>query len=244
MRAGSPEALGAFIEAHHEGGFYVELARDQLNRMKPPTSPKPTPTAAPSPPVQVAKASPSDADPCKTEGARLQALRSNPSPEAVTAFASEMTCGSLRPQLARLMESAGISAPATLAAPLPAMTRLASRTPDPGGCPGEVHELEALRADPDVAQAKALDRRLTCAALRPQLERLLESMGETVTGSGRAIEVAPSPPEDPAACAAETVELAGLRAHPDLNATRAFSAALRCKALAPQTARLLESLSD
>ena len=190
-RVGSPEALGAFIEAHHEGGFYVDLARDQLNRMKPQSAPRPTPVAAPPPAVQVAKASPpSDADPCKAESARLQTLRGNPSPEAVTAFAGEMSCAALRPQLARLMESAGISAPAALAAPAPAMTRLASRTPDPGGCPGEVHELEALRADPDVAQARALNRRLTCAALRPQLERLLESLGETTTGSGRAIQVA------------------------------------------------------
>jgi uncharacterized caspase-like protein len=247
MRVGSPEALGAFIEAHHEGGFYVDLARDQLNRMKPQSAPRPTPVAAPpSPAVQVVRASPpSDADPCKTESARLQSLRSNPSPEAVTAFANEMTCAALRPQLTRLMESAGISAPAALGAPAPAMTRLASRSPDPEGCPGEVHELEALRADPDLAQARALNRRLTCAALRPQLERLLESLGEAPTGSGRAIEVAPSPPEDTgAACAAEAGELARLRANPDLNATRAFSAALRCKALAPQTARLLESLSE
>jgi uncharacterized caspase-like protein len=246
-RMGSAEALDAFIDAHHEGGFYVDLARDQLNRMKPQSAARPTPVAAPpSPAVQVAKASPpSDADPCRTESARLQSLRGNPSPEAVTAFAGEMTCAALRPQLARLMESAGISAPAALAAPAPAMTRLASRTPDAGGCPGEVHELEALRAEPDVAQARALDRRLTCAALRPQLERLLESLGEAPTGSGRAIQVTPPPPDDPAAaCASEAGELTHLRAHPDLNATRAFAAALRCKALAPQTARLLESLND
>jgi uncharacterized caspase-like protein len=244
-RVGSAEALSAFIEAHREGGFYVDLARDQLTRMKPQSAPRPTPAASPpSPAVQVAKASPpSDADPCKAESARLQTLRGNPSPEAVTAFASEMSCAALRPQLARLMESAGISAP--ILSPTPTMTRLAARTPDPGGCPGEVHELEALRADPDIAQARALDRRLTCAALRPQLERLLESLGETSTGSQRAIHVAPSPPEDLAAtCAAEAAELTRLRAHPDLSATRAFSAALRCKALAPQTARLLESLSD
>jgi uncharacterized caspase-like protein len=244
-RVGSPEALGAFIEAHHEGGFYVDLARDQLNRMKPQSGPRPTPVAAPpSPALQVVKASPpSDVDPCKTESARLQTLRGNPSPEAVTAFAGEMSCAALRPQLARLMESAGISAP--ILSPTPTMTRLATRTPDPGGCPGEVHELEALRADPDVAQARALDRRLTCAALRPQLQRLLESLGEAPTGSQRAIEVAPAPPEDlVTTCAAEAGELTRLRANPDLNATRAFSAALRCKALAPQTARLLESLGN
>ena len=244
-RVGSPEALGAFIEAHHEGGFYVDLARDQMNRMKPPPAPRPTQVVAPpSPAAQIAKASPpSDADPCKAESARLQDLRGNPSPEAVTAFAGEMSCAALRPQLARLMESAGISAPAPM--PSPTLTRLAARTPDPGGCPGEVHELEALRADPDIAAAKALNRRLTCATLRPQLQRLLESLGEAPTGSQRAIEVAPSPPEDlAAACAAEAGELARLRASPDLKATRAFSAALRCKALAPQTARLLESLGN
>ena len=242
-RAGSPEALSAFIEAHHEGGFYVDLARDQLNRMKPQSSPRPTPAAAPpSPAAQVAKASPpNDADPCKAESARLQTLRSDPTPEAVSAFASEMSCAALRPQLARLMESAGISAPA----PPPAMMRLAARTPDPAGCPGEVHELEALRADPDVDRAKALNSSLTCASLRPQLQRLLESMGEAQTGSERSIAVAPQPPVDLAAvCATEADELSRLRANPDLNATRAFSSALRCKALAPQTARLLESLGN
>ena len=80
----------------------------------------------------------------------------------------------------------------------------------------------------------------------------MESVGLAVaptpeaTGSQRAITPAPPPPSaaSEAACAAERAELQQLRVHPDRRATISFAAALRCKTLEPQVARLLESLDD
>jgi len=254
QRVGSPEAWRAFIAAHREGGFYVELARAQLNRVAPQTAwsrvvATPTPTLTvetpqPSPaPTQVA-ALPSpgpEADPCTAERARLAALRNTTSPDAVAAFAKDMSCAALRPQVVRLMESLGLNTPPT---PTPTMTRLAARNPDTSGCEGETRELERLRAAPDPAAAKAFYQRLVCAALRPQVQRLMESLGETVPANNaqRAPKLAPTAAEDAAACATESGELAQLRANPSRTAALAFSAGLRCRALKPQAERLLESL--
>ena len=257
-RVGSSEAWRAFIRAHREGGFYVELARAQLDRSAVASSaPSPAPSPSPSPrhasPV-VALAAPS-AKPeapgleggCKAEAARLAELRSDPSPDAISAFAAESSCEALRPQLHRLMESVGIAVRPTP----PAMTRLAARNPTGAGCGDEARELERLRADPDPAKAKELADHLTCAALRPQLQRLLESLGlarpSAATSSQRAVApmAGPAPGPDSAAdCAAENSELSRLRAHPDRKATLDFAGAMRCRALKPQLARLLESLGD
>ena len=255
-RVGSPEAWGAFIAAHREGGFYVELARAQLNRTLLPAPPSPSAPPEPAPsPTRLVSLSPApgkvdatlrEADRCKSESARLTALRNDPTPNTISAFASAMGCVALRPQLNRLMESVGLVVPPTPVA----TTRLAARNPESAGCGEDERELERLRAEPDIARAKALYERLSCAALRPQAQRLMESLGLAppplpATASQRAIaplpKAVPSNADD-AACAAERGELQKLRSHPDRTATIAFAAALRCKALAPQVARLLESL--
>jgi len=243
-RVGSAEAWRAFIEAHREGGFYVDLARAQLNRAAP--APAPTTLAlapsklAPAPPR--IDAAPSEDARCKAETARLAALRSDPAPNAISQFAAEMTCSALRPQLSRLMESVGVAAPPTALA----MTEPVARNPTPAGCEGEGRELERLRAEPDAAGAKALNDRLTCATLRPQLRRLMESLGVDPSPApqlARAPVAAPSP-TDAALCARETSALTRLRENPDRQATLAFAGAMRCGALKAQVARLLESLGD
>jgi uncharacterized caspase-like protein len=256
-RVGSADAWRAFIRAHREGGFYVELARAQLDRSepaRPAPDPSPSPAPSPSPSPVVALAAPS-AKPeapgleggCKAEAARLAELRSDPSPDAISAFAAKSSCQALRPQLHRLMESVGIAVRPTP----PAMTRLAARNPEGVGCGDEARELERLRADPDPAKAKELADHLACTALRPQLQRLLESLGlarpSAATSSQRAVApmAGPAPGPDSAAdCAAENSELSRLRAHPDRKATLDFSGAMRCRALKPQVARLLESLGE
>jgi hypothetical protein len=252
-RVGSADAWRAFIQAHREGGFYVDLARARLGRIAPPEptaspAPSPSPTqfatlTSPSPKTETA----SKNSTCEAESARLAALRNDPSPEAISAFAAESACKSLRPQLNRLMESVGIAAPPTP----PSMTRLASRNPHAAGCDGEGRQLERLRAEPDLAEAKALYDRLTCAALRPQLQRLMESLGFAPPASHntkRAVAPMSGPApvaEDSAAiCAEEAAKLSRLRAEPDREAALAFSDKMRCQALRPQVARLLESLGD
>jgi uncharacterized caspase-like protein len=239
-RVGSPEAWRAFIAAHREGGFYVDLARAQLNRAAP--TPTPAPRPSPTPTVALATPPPPKAEPkrepkptgCEAESARLAALRGDPSPEAISAFAAESACEALRPQLNRLMESVGLAAP----------VKLAFRNPEGAGCGDEGRELERLRAAPDPAEAEAFAKRMTCATLRPQLQRLLESLGlplpKIAAGSGRAV----GPLTDAATCAAETAQLAHLRAEPDRAATQAFAGSMHCDQLRSQVARLLESLGD
>jgi hypothetical protein len=175
-------------------------------------------------------------------------LRNAASAAEISAFATEMTCAALKPQLARLMESAGIAASAPAAKP----TLEASRHPEVGDCAAETRELDALRAEPDAAQAKAFADRLTCGELRPQLRRIMESLGlelkPDATSSQRGAPiVAVAPParsaeDEQARCVAEFGKLSRLRAAPDRAATLAFAAAMRCDALKPQVARLLESL--
>ena len=159
-----------------------------------------------------------------------------------------MTCAALRPQINRLLESAGLAAPPTTLA----MTEPASRTPAPAGCEGEGHELERLRAEPDAARAKALFDRLTCARLKPQLRRLMESLGmepppaaaSTPLARAPVAEPTPDAQKDAALCAQEARALTRLRANPDRQSTIAFANISRCGALKAQVARLLESLGD
>jgi hypothetical protein len=248
-RVGSSEAWRAFIQAHREGGFYVELARAQLNRTAPAPGSPPTQIAtAPASPVKADAPAPSEDDRCKTEGARLTALRNDPSSAAISIFAAEMKCSALRPQLNRLMESVGLAAPATALA----MTDPAARNPSPAGCEGEGRDVEQLRAEPDAAQAKALYDHLTCATLRPQLRRIMESLGVEPPPAAANPQLARAPQtastsgaqKDSALCAEETSVLTRLRANPDRKSTIAFANAMRCGALKAQVARLLESLGD
>ena len=243
-RIGSPDAYRAFLQAHREGGFYVDLARAQLNRTAP-SAPAPPPTVAP--PAAVAKlesAPPSEEERCKAEGARLAALRNGASSDAVAAFAAGMTCTALRPQLTRLMESVGLASPPTP----PATTKLAARNPEPAGCDPEGRELERLRAEPDAAGAKALFDRLTCETLRPQVRRMMESLGVEPPPVAASLPLARTPAPavetEAALCARESGALSRLRAAPDRKATLAFAAGMRCNALKPQVARLLESFGD
>ena len=109
-------------------------------------------------------------------------------------------------------------------------------------------ELERLRADPTPAAAKALLGRLTCAKLRPQLQRVMESLGVAppaeASSAKRAVAAPPTPEGREADCASESAELLRLRTRASRKATLAFAEGLRCKSLKPQVARLLESLSD
>ncbi len=252
-RVGSSEAWRAFIQAHSEGGFYVDLARAHLNKAASISlpAPIPSPSGFATPAALSAKAEEpaiGQDERCKAEGARLAALRNDPSAEAIAAFSAEMTCAVLRLQLHRLMESVGI---ATAPPAPPAMMTLAARNPEPAGCEAEGAQLERLRAEPSPAGAKALFDRLTCAKLRPQLQRVMESLGVAPPPAASSSHRAVAPPastavaeSDATACASESDELSRLRAHPNRKTTLAFAEVMRCKALKPQVARLLESLGN
>ncbi|MGO8798008.1 MAG: caspase domain-containing protein [Roseiarcus sp.] len=205
---------------------------------------------APPPRIEVATAPPTSEQACKRDEARLARLRLDPSSDQVARFSRELGCEALRPQVQRLMESLG-GGPVVATQP-PSPTPLAPPAAEPQAreqvCKREEARLEQLRADPKVDQVAEFARALACEDLRPQVQRLLESLG----APGQPSELAAAPasrgiaqiPEDAQACRRDAVELARLRANPDRAAAVRFMRELKCENLHPQAARLLESLGD
>ena len=114
-------------------------------------------------------------DLCKQDRETLLRLRASPLAEDVGRFAMQLKCEELRPQVTRLMESVGApQSPPTKSAEVGARPRPEAS----GGCDSEMAELARLRANPDRKEAQAFADALTCAALRPQAQRLLESLAQ------------------------------------------------------------------
>ncbi len=280
-RIGAADAWRSFL-ANHAAGYYADLARAQLDKLTaadhsklPPenelasnASPSRNPT--PAPPLQVAALPPpgptrtpemaapelpvatNPDDDCKQEDGRLAQLRKNPSGPDVTAFAKQMTCAALRPQVNRLLESLGL--PAVAAAPprpKPAATALPAQAAI-SPCVRDRETLDRLRTAQDPDAVAKFAGTLACEALRPQLERLMESLGvkAAITPPSQTRGVTPelratAPAGDQRAiCAKEGDDLVKLRADPQRQAVQRFANALNCEALKPQVARLLESLGE
>jgi uncharacterized caspase-like protein len=140
------------------------------------------------------KVEPSPEQSCASEEKRLVRLRVNPARDEVVRFARELHCAALRPQVNRLLESLG-SEPAALA-PVPAPPAVREPAPQPppavpekresktGGepdrrqaCVRDEERLAQLRANPVRDAVARFARELTCEDLRPQVQRLLESVG-------------------------------------------------------------------
>jgi uncharacterized caspase-like protein len=128
-------------------------------------------------------------------------------------------------------------------------------------CAGAETQLERLRANPTREEAVRFARDLKCEALRPQVNRLLESVG----GESAILAPRPTPsehPQQPEAapserresktavvpetrqnlCQREEERLAQLRANPAREAVARFARELACEDLRPQVLRLLESV--
>jgi hypothetical protein len=129
---------------------------------------------------------------CASEQAALDRLRADPSINAAEAFWRGLQCERLRPQARMLMESLDIVTDdpsphrllgdASAALPPKANDVRAvvapgdSVTADPDACEREKQELDRLRANPDRRDAERFARGMTCAALKPQAARLLDSL--------------------------------------------------------------------
>jgi Caspase domain len=226
--------------------------------------------AALQPKVDVAAPTPLVADQaCKRDEARLTRLRGNPSLEQVAQFARELGCENLRPQVQRLAESLGATTVATLetkAIPrqpnLPDSTAASEPLSKPTAqdsqavCKREEGRLAKLRGDASMDQVAQFARELSCEDLRPQVQRLLESLGaEPALAAAQPATAAPGPqsrgvtpqappPDDPQVCKRDAAELAHVRANPDRASVLRFETNLRCEDLRPQVARLLESLDN
>ena len=246
-RVGTPEAWRAFLGAH-DSGYYAELARAQLEKRPVANLPKSDAFVAST--GTATNVAPEPDQDCKRDAARLAQLRSNPSHEQVTQLAQELGCESLRPQVKRLMESLGIEPIAALPSepPVP-QTQQSQPSPTESrdqACRREEGLLARLRATPDAGQIVKLERELACEDLRPQIQRLIESLdikrpSESTTPPKPA---AASPLDAAQVCKQEAEELARLRANPQRASVERFARDLKCDSLKAQAARLLESVND
>jgi uncharacterized caspase-like protein len=182
--------------AHFASELSCEKLRPQLSRlmeslgfaMPAPAAPAP----ANSPPAAQMTAERKPVSDCGSEQVELDGLRANPSIDAVQAFWHGLRCERLRPQARMLMYSLDLTPEEPSAHPLlgdasPTLPPKASDVravvapgdsapEDPGACQREKEELDHLRANPDRRDAERFAKGMTCAALKPQAARLLESL--------------------------------------------------------------------
>jgi hypothetical protein len=197
---------------------------------------------------------------CRRDGERLEQLRSHPSGDELVHFANQLACTTLLPQVVSLMKNLSPPPPGPdvsnaappdtqavneAARPAPPLTGadVASPTSDET-CKRDEDRLARLRSNPSGEEAQRIASGLRCEALRPQLQRLIESLAVA----------APLPPEltnsSPAsnsllaeACGSERAALDRLRTEPSAEAAGRFWRDLRCESLRPQVSLLLESLN-
>jgi uncharacterized caspase-like protein len=176
-----------------------EKLRPQLSRLMeslgfamPAPAPQAPVTSPPSAQAAVAERKP--ASDCASEQAALDRLRAEPSIDEAQAFWRGLQCERLRPQARMLMESLDIvveepsphpvlgvasTAPSPKANDIRAVVAPGdSVAADPAACDREKQELDRLRANPDRRDAERFARAMTCAALKPQAARLLDSLSD------------------------------------------------------------------
>ncbi|GJD70566.1 hypothetical protein MMMDOFMJ_3515 [Methylobacterium gnaphalii] len=209
-RIGTRDAWNHFLRAHPTG-FLADLARAQLQKL--PGDPAPAtatpadlakaankrPSAEPTPAIRMEarRHDPGKVEPemaqvvprstCDRDRETLAMLRERQVAEKIAAFARDLTCEALRPQVTRLLESTGSadSAKPSLpaAAPKPAAgtpaipVSLGTNRSAPN-CEDESRALARLRAAPNLMAVETFEQNLTCKALQPQVSRLRESLHE------------------------------------------------------------------
>ncbi len=153
---------------------------------------KPNPVANPAPPVaappakfEPAKPALAAVDPalaCSRDEQRLARLRSNPAPDEIASLRRELSCARLRPQVQRLFESIA-SEPRPPSAPGDGDSKTVGQqvldrpiqTED--ACTRDSARLARLRGEPSIDAITKFERELGCEQIRPQLQRLRESLG-------------------------------------------------------------------
>ena len=136
--------------------------------------------SAPRAPADSAHLNPLLGQTCASERAALDRLRQEPSAEAAGLFWRALQCEGLRPQVRLLMESLNVAPNSVGSAAAPGEPEARGATSDTptAGSRQEIAELNRVRATPDLSDAKRFASGITCGAPRPQVARLLESLGE------------------------------------------------------------------
>jgi hypothetical protein len=148
--------------------------------------------AAIEPPPKAQAASPPE-DPalaCSRDEQRLARLRSDPVPEEVARLQRELSCDKLRAQVQRLFESIA-TMPASVAPVLnpvrkaepPGEPAAGTRTraapvSQENACARDTERLARVRAEPTPDAIARFEKELGCEHIRPQLQRLRESVGQ------------------------------------------------------------------
>jgi hypothetical protein len=197
---------------------------------------------------------------CQRDRERLERLRSNPSSDELVRFAIELGCKKLLPQVVSLMMS--LSPPpaaADVSTTAPPDTQAATEAARPAShvagadvasltsdeaCKRDGDRLARLRANPSGEQAQRFASELSCEALRPQLQRLMEGLGFVAPAPpGPANSSLPSSSLPTEGCVSERAELDRLRKEPSAEAAGVFWRDLHCEGLRPQVRLLMESLN-
>jgi uncharacterized caspase-like protein len=240
-RVGARKAWESFLSVH-SSGFYAELARAQLAKLSGP-EPGKTPDSAKSP--ELAKlpeaAKPAEAAKDDAQAARIAAARQ------AADLRAQQDAARLKAQQEAALQ------PRVDVAPTPALTAAQA-------CKRDETRLARLRTDPSADQVAQFARELGCEDLRPQLQRLAESLGVDIGAKTQAaalspqvaiveqskgvVQNKPAAADVAQACKHDGDELARLRANPDRESALRFTKALKCEDLRAQAARLLESLGD
>jgi Caspase domain len=172
------------------GGATIALVLPPAKKIEAPpvtvgVAPKAAPTTAPSAlapqPVATSPTPPPQVpapEPCSRDEQRLAQLRAEPARDQIVKFEKELGCARLRSQVQRLLESVGPTDPAGATSPrAPPRQQQAEARSAPDLCASDAQRLQRLRAEPNLDEIRNLERELACEQLRPQLRRLLESIG-------------------------------------------------------------------
>ncbi|SDR83802.1 caspase family protein [Bradyrhizobium canariense] len=132
---------------------------------------------------------------CIRDEQRLARLRADPLREQITSFQKELSCDRLRPQVQRLLESIltepqpqaapansnaagkGATQPPAQPQPQPQVQAQAPPMQTEDVCARDAARLMRLRAEPSADAIAKFERELGCEHIRPQLQRLRESLG-------------------------------------------------------------------
>ncbi|WP_430911058.1 caspase family protein [Methylobacterium sp. sgz302541] len=166
--------------------------RTRVSTIRPPSAAPPA--IIERPPVPVEAPPPPEPAPlsgCEREGRELARLRSNPIREEIQRLSGGLTCDGLRAQVARLLESvapddAPVAPPERPSAPVPVLPPRPAAAPpavaeaggDSRSCRAEALTLAELRASRDAGALGRFARSLRCESLRPQVQRLRESLSD------------------------------------------------------------------
>src|SRR6516164_10450215 len=113
---------------------------------------------------------------CSRDEQRLARLRADPAPDQIVRFEKELTCARLRSQVLRLLESVSVE-PAVVAATGNATRQQVEAEPGPAeACARDAERLQRLRAEPNPEEIRKLERELSCEQIRPQVQRLCDSV--------------------------------------------------------------------